>query len=55
MLLCEYPSRKLIHACGNSVRSISVIRRVVAKVCGEELTRIVGVEVDGFSGLASKS
>ena len=30
MLLCEYPKRKLTTDCGSSVRSTSLMRRVVA-------------------------
>jgi len=30
MLLCEYPKRKLTEDCGSSVRSTSLMRRVVA-------------------------
>src|ERR1700731_4096791 len=33
MLLCEYPKRKLTVDCGSSVRSTSLMRRVVANEC----------------------
>ena len=54
MLLCEYPNRKLITDCGNNVRSKSLIRRRVAKRCGEEVTGMLGLDVGGLSGFARR-
>src|SRR5208282_4025642 len=61
MLLCEYPKRKLTVDCGSSMRSMSVMRRVVANKCGESSIGIDGVEPPraggggGFRGFAHKS
>jgi hypothetical protein len=40
--------------CGNKVRSKSLMRRRVAKAWGEDVTGMLGLDVDGLRGLARR-